>query len=82
MPKLRETLLQVKERQRRELRLRTQARCAQLVAGGHLREADCVNIEEHPNVALGQFCVQGRDNSEEIDSVALGQLRVQGRDNI
>ncbi len=33
MPRIRETLLQVKERQRRELRLRTEARCAQLVAG-------------------------------------------------
>ena len=81
MPKLRETLLQVKERQRRELRLRTQARCAQLVAGRHLREADCDNIEDHPNVALGEFCVQGRDIIEENPNVAEGSLRLPGRDN-
>ncbi len=31
MPKLRETLLQVKERETRQLRLRTEARCAQLL---------------------------------------------------
>ena len=82
MPKLRETLLQVKERQRRELRLRTQARCAQLVAGRQLiREADFDKIEEHPNVALGEFYVQWRDIIEENPNVAEGPLRLQGRDN-
>ncbi len=69
MPKLRETLLQVKDRQIRELRLRTQARCAQLVALGELREADRDSIEEHPNVALGQLRVPGRYNIEELSNV-------------
>ncbi len=61
MPRIRETLLQVKERQRRELRLRTEARCAQLVAQGQLRvtgrynlqditdDEDNPNIEQHDN---------------------------------
>jgi hypothetical protein len=35
MPKLVESLLQVKERQTRELKLRTQARCAELLGGPH-----------------------------------------------
>jgi hypothetical protein len=35
MPKLVETILQVKERQTRELKLRTQARCAELLGGPH-----------------------------------------------
>jgi hypothetical protein len=33
MPKLKETLLQVKQRQSRELKARTQARCAELLRG-------------------------------------------------
>jgi hypothetical protein len=35
MPKLVETLLQVKQRQTRELKTRTQARCAELLGGTH-----------------------------------------------
>ncbi len=35
MPKLVETLLQVKQRQTRELKARTQARCAELLGGTH-----------------------------------------------
>jgi hypothetical protein len=35
MPKLVETLLQVKQRQTRELKARTQARCAELVGSTH-----------------------------------------------
>ncbi len=83
MPKLRETLLQVKERHRRELRLRTQVRCAQLLAEGELCVPDCDNIEEHPNVAQGQLIrVLGRGSIAEHPNVAQGRLRVPGRDNI
>jgi hypothetical protein len=61
MPRIRETLLQVKERQRRELRLRIESRCVQLVAQGQFRvtgrdnlqeitdEEDNPNIEQHGN---------------------------------
>jgi hypothetical protein len=81
MPKLRETLLQVQERQRRELRIRTQARCAQVLAEGTRREADPDEFEDQPNVALGLFRVAGRHNIEDNLNVAEGPLRLPGRDN-
>ena len=46
MPKVGQTLLQVQERQRRELRLRTEARCAQLAAQAKLRVTVRDNLEE------------------------------------
>ena len=46
MPKRVQTLLQVQERQRREQRLRTEARCAQLAAQAKLRVTVRDNLEE------------------------------------
>ena len=46
MPKVRQTLLQVQERQRREQRLRTEARCAQLEAQAKSRVTVRDNLEE------------------------------------
>ncbi len=46
MPKVRETILQVKERQTRELRARTEARCAQLLAQGQPRATGRHNLRQ------------------------------------
>jgi hypothetical protein len=94
MPKLRQTLLQVQERQRREQRLRTEARCAQLAAQGQLRVTARDNLEEisddeyNPNIEQHGRVPQRerrelslRTEGRGAPRVAEGQLRVTGRDN-
>ncbi len=91
MPKLREILLQVNERHARDLRLRTQVRCAQLLADAHPNVAhpnnieahpNVTHIEVHPNVAQGQLRVQVRVSIEEHPNVTQGPLRLPRRENI
>ena len=55
MPKLVETLLQVKQRQSRELKARTQARCAELLGGTH--QASSRHRSTHEPVSICPCCI-------------------------
>ncbi len=56
MPKGRETLLQVKQRQTRELRLRTQARCAELLGETHQGSSGHQTRPEPVSICLCCVC--------------------------
>jgi hypothetical protein len=59
MPKKVETLLQVKERLTRELKSRTQARCAELLAGGPQERSGLSITPEPVSICLCCVCQQG-----------------------
>jgi hypothetical protein len=56
MPKVVETLLQVKQRQTRELKARTQARCAELLGGTHQESSRHHNTPDPVSICLCCTC--------------------------
>ena len=68
MPKLVETLLQVKQRQTRELKARTQARCAELLGGTHQESSRHHNTPKPVSICLCSICRQGNQSPSVSDA--------------
>lgn len=64
MRKVKETLLQVKERQKRELKARTDARCAELLGVSQRRSTGLHNVPQPLSICLCSSCVTVRKSLE------------------
>jgi hypothetical protein len=75
MPKVVETLLQVKQRQSRELKARTEARCAELLRGSDQESSLHHNSSEPVSICLCCICgpAQGRTQAR-CAELLLGHL--------